>query len=92
MLELTVKTESISYKNIKVKLPYYAKSNNNKLFYKVLSKEEVIQVELYNFSTSISFNNSIGLAFSKDVEICNEYEFKEAYDKALIFINNKLNE
>ena len=79
-------TETIR-KEVEVNLPYFSKSKNEKVFYKVLSSDRMLKVSLYDFHTTIEYTGVLELAFDSDCDECQSLDFSEAYVKAMSIID-----
>lgn len=94
MKQLKIKTKVNVVKEIEVeiKLPYFCKSENGSVFYKVLNEDgDNIRVVTYSFSTSIVFENTLNeyLVFAKGNTEIEENEFNEAFEQVLEILKNK---
>lgn len=79
-------TETIK-KEVVVNLPYFSKSENEKVFYKVLSAERMVRVNLYDFHTTVEYTGSVELALDSGCVGCIELEFDTAFAEAMSKLN-----
>lgn len=78
--------------DVEIKTPYFCRSENGRVFYKVLNEEgHNIIVKTYGFSTSIEFSTTFydNLIFAEDNTEIEETEFNEAFEKAMNILKNK---
>jgi hypothetical protein len=78
--------------DIEIKTPYFTKSANGRVFYKILNEEgHNIRVSTYGFSTSIEFSKTLNeyLIFAQDNIEIKESEFNEAFDYAIKTLKKK---
>ena len=75
-------TETIR-KEVEVNLPYFSRSENGKVFYKVLSADRMVRVNLYDFHTAVEYTGSVELALASDCVGCLESEFDTAFAEAM---------
>lgn len=81
--------------DVEIKIPFFTKSENGRVFYKILNEEgHNICVLTYEFSTSIEFKNWLNeyQIFAQDNIEIEESEFNEAFDYAMKTLNEKLRE
>lgn len=78
--------------DVEIKLPYFCKSENGEVFYKVLNEDgHNIRVSTYDFIAGIEFSILLNekLIFAEgNIEI-EESEFNEAFEYAMKFLKNK---
>lgn len=79
-------------KTIEVNLPYIVKSRLEKVFYKVVSENEMLVVSNYNSHKTIEATDLITIAFNDNNVPATEEEFNEAYNKVMQDIKEKFNE
>ena len=70
-------------KEVVVNLPYFSKSKNEKVFYKVLAADRMVKVNLYDFHTAVEYTGSVGLALDSGCVGCLELEFDMAFAEAM---------
>lgn len=91
-MKIRKKVNVVKEIEVDIKLPYFCKSKNGSVFYKVLNEEgHNMRVATYGFSTSIEFSEILneGLVFEEgNIEI-EENEFNEAFEQALETLKNK---
>ena len=75
-LQFKYKKNTISDREVSVKLPYYSKDENDMVFYKVLNSQgDYIQVVTYSFNTGVHFrrlNFLSSIPFDDTVEATEE--------------------
>ena len=74
-------------KEVVVNLPYFSKAKNEKVFYKVLSADRMVRVELYSFNTGVEYTSSVEQALGSDCVESFELEFDTAFAKAMSKLN-----
>lgn len=78
--------------DVEIKTPYFCRSENGCVFYKVLNEEgHNISVTIYGFSTRIEFSEMLyeSQVFAGDNTEIEESEFNEAFEQALEILKNK---
>lgn len=91
-MKIKKKVEVIKEIDVEVKLPYFCKSKNGRVFFKILNEEgHTIRVATYTFETSIEFSKLLneGLIFTENNIEIEENEFNEAFNQALETLKNK---
>lgn len=91
---MKIKTKVFKEVDIEVKLPYFCKSKNERVFYKVLNeKGHNIEVKIYGFATSIEFSTTLNenLVFVEYIKI-EEGEFNLASAKVMATLIAKVSE
>lgn len=91
-MKIKQKVKVIKEIDVEIKTPYFCKSENGCVFYKVLNeKRHNIRVVTYGFATSIEFSEILneGLIFAGSNTEIKENEFNEAFEQALETLKNK---
>lgn len=77
---------------VEIKIPYFCKSGNGRVFYKVMNKQgHFITINTYDFIRKVEFLtylNELTVFSDGNVEITEE-EFNKVFDDTLEFLKNK---
>lgn len=91
-MKIKTKVNVLKEVEVEIKIPYFCKSANGLVFYKVLNEDgHNIEVKTYDFATSIEFSKMLNksLVFTEDNIEIEESEFNEAFERALETLKNK---
>lgn len=91
-MKIKTKVNVVKEIEVEIKLPYFCKTANGCVFYKLLNEEgHNMRVATYNFATSIEFSETLNGAIifaEANIEI-DENEFNEAFERVLETLKNK---